>query len=206
MAWRWLDLVMSSVPTGGRLAARAVTATMDALASRMAGDLFTPPASTVQNLVRSTWYRGCSPSPICSEVSTTLTVSAGSAYEIFSDAVEIPRWLPIVQTARTLVRCPDGRPERVAFTRKLERGSLGYTLEYSYDPATLTIAWTTPAGSNVILTGEARFVALSTRACLMLYRLVIDLPVVDDLVSSELDRHPASQVVAEFREHLRRLC
>lgn len=146
------------------------------------------------------------PSPICSEVSTTLTVSAGSAYEIFSDAVEIPRWLPIVQTARTLVRCPDGRPERVAFTRKLERGSLGYTLEYSYDPATLTIAWTTPAGSNVILTGEARFVALSTRACLMLYRLVIDLPVVDDLVSSELDRHPASQVVAEFREHLRRLC
>jgi hypothetical protein len=149
---------------------------------------------------------GTPPSAICSEVSTTLTVAAGAAYEIFSDAVEIPRWLPIVQTARTLLRYPDGRPQRVAFTRKLERGSLGYTLEYTYDPTTLTIAWTTPEGSNVVLTGEARFVPLSTRACLMLYRLVIDLPIVDEMISSELDKHPASHVVAEFREHLRRLC
>jgi hypothetical protein len=144
--------------------------------------------------------------PLSSEVSTTLTVSAGAAYEIFSDAVEIPRWLPIVQTARTLVRNTDGRPRRVAFTRKLERGSLGYTLEYSYDPSTLTVTWATPAGSNVVLTGEARFVPLSARACLMLYRLVLDLPIVDDLINSELDKHPASQVVAEFREHLRRFC
>jgi hypothetical protein len=41
---------------------------------------------------------------------------------------------------------------------------------------------------------------------LMMYRLEIVLPIVDDLVTTELDRHPASQVVAEFREHLRRLC
>jgi hypothetical protein len=93
----------------------------------------------------------------------------------------------------------------VAFTRKLERGSLGYTLEYRYDPANLAVAWTTPEGSNVVLTGEARFVALSARACLIVYRLALDLPVVDDLLSSELDRHPASHVVAEFREHLRRI-
>jgi hypothetical protein len=44
------------------------------------------------------------------------------------------------------------------------------------------------------------------RACMMQYRLVLDLPVVDDALSGELDRHPASYVVAEFREHLRRLC
>lgn len=144
--------------------------------------------------------------PLSSEVSTTLTVAAGVAYEIFSDAVEIPRWLPIVQTARTLDRYPGGRPHRVAFTRKLERGSLGYTLEYTYDPTTLTVAWSAPETSSVVLTGEARFVPLSTRACLMLYRLVIDLPIVDDLIHSELDRHPASHVVSEFREHLRRLC
>lgn len=144
--------------------------------------------------------------PLASEVSTTLTVSAGTAYEVFSDAVEIPRWLPIVQTARPLVRLTDGRPQRVAFMRNLERGSLGYTLEYRYDPATLKVAWTTPAGSNVVLTGEARFIPLSVGACLMLYRLEIDLPVVDDLINSELAKHPASQVVAEFREHLRRLC
>jgi hypothetical protein len=145
-------------------------------------------------------------SPLCSEVSATLIVCAGAAYEIFSDALEIPRWLPIVQAARTLARYPDGRPRRVAFTRTLERGSLGYTLEYRYDPANLLVGWTTPEASNVVLTGEARFVPLSARACLMLYRLVLDLPVVDDRLHGELDRHPASHVVAEFREHLRRLC
>ncbi len=145
-------------------------------------------------------------SPVTSEVSTTLTVGAGVAYEVFADAVEIPRWLPIVQTARVLGRTPEGRPAKVAFTRKLERGSLGYTLEYKYDPTTLTVSWATPASSNVVLHGEARFVPLSSRACMMLYRLVLDLPIVDDLINSELDRHPASLVVAEFREHLRRLC
>ncbi len=144
--------------------------------------------------------------PLSSEVSTTLSVSAGAAFEVFADAVEIPRWLPLVQSARVLGVETDGRPSRVAFTRKLERGSLGYTLEYRYDPSTYTITWSTPPTSNVILSGEARFVPLSTRACLMLYRLILDLPIVDDLISNELDGHPASLVVAEFREHLRRLC
>ena len=143
--------------------------------------------------------------PLASEVSTTLAVGAAQAFDLFSQVSEVPRWLPIVQRARVLDRTGEGRAKRVAFTRKLERGSLGYTLEYSYDARTFTIAWTTPAGSNVVLCGEARFVPLSTRACLMLYRLVIDLPIVDDLVTSELDGHPASFVVAEFREHLRRL-
>ena len=144
--------------------------------------------------------------PLSSEVSTTLNVSAGAAFEVFADAVEIPRWLPLVQSARVLGLQTDGRPSRVAFTRKLERGSLGYTLEYRYEPSTYTITWSTPATSNVVLSGEARFVPLSTRACLMLYRLVLDLPVVDDMIATELDGHPASLVVAEFREHLRRLC
>jgi hypothetical protein len=144
--------------------------------------------------------------PLASEVSTTLSVGAGAAYEIFADAIEIPRWLPLVQNSRVLSRRPDGRASRVAFTRRLERGSLGYTLEYTYDPSTYTISWSTPRTSNVVMSGEARFVPLSTKACLMLYRLVIDLPIVDDLVSNELDGHPASLVVSEFREHLRRLC
>lgn len=145
-------------------------------------------------------------SPLASEVSTTLTLGARASYEVFADAMEIPRWLPIVQTARVLTRHLDGRPARVAFTRSLERGSLGYTLEYTYDDAGMTVLWSTPASSNVVLSGEARFVPLSNRACLMLYRLVLELPIVDDLISSELDKHPASLVVAEFREHLRRFC
>ena len=154
----------------------------------------------------ATAYAFNPPTPLSSEVSTTLSVSAGAAFEVFADAVEIPRWLPLVQSARVLALQTDGRPHRVAFTRKLERGSLGYTLEYRYDPTTYTITWSTPQTSNVILSGEARFVPLSSRACLMLYRLILDLPIVDDLISTELDGHPASLVVAEFREHLRRLC
>src|SRR4051812_12194979 len=118
--------------------------------------------------------------PLSSEVSTTLSVSAGAAFEVFADAVEIPRWLPLVQTARIISSQADGRPSRVAFTRKLERGSLGYTLEYGYDASTYTISWATPATSNVVLSGEARFVPLSTRACLMLYRLPLGLPLADD--------------------------
>nr|HEX4313467.1 SRPBCC family protein [Kofleriaceae bacterium] len=144
-------------------------------------------------------------SPLSSEVSTTLNVSAEVAFEVFADIGELPRWLPILQSSRVLDRDDAGRASRVAFTRKLERGSLGYTLGYTYNSDTLTISWSTPDGSNVVLGGEARFVPLSSRACLMLYRLVIDLPIVDDLVSGELDGHPASVVVAEFREHLRRL-
>jgi hypothetical protein len=143
--------------------------------------------------------------PLASEVSTTLAVGADEAFELFADISEVPRWLPLLQRAVIIDRTDDGRARRVAFTRKLERGSLGYTLEYSYDPSAYTIAWTTPTSSNVLLAGEARFVPLSNNACLMLYRLVIDLPVIDDLVSNELDGHPASFVVAEFREHLRRL-
>ena len=146
------------------------------------------------------------PPPLVSEVSTTLPVGANAAFEIFSDAAEIPRWLPILQKARVLIRDDTGRPQRVAFTRRLERGSLAYTLEYRYDPATATIEWSTTPSSSVVLSGEARFSPLSHKACMMLYRLVIDLPIVDDLIQHELDRHPASHVVSEFREHLRRLC
>lgn len=142
--------------------------------------------------------------PLASEVSTTLAVSAPSAFEVFSTAADVPRWLPLVQRARVLERDDADRARLVAFTRKLERGSLGYTLAYTYDESTFTIRWTTPTGSNVVLAGEARFVPLSTRACLMFYRLEIDLPVIDDLVAHELDGHPASFVVADFREHLRR--
>jgi hypothetical protein len=144
--------------------------------------------------------------PLASEVSTTLSVGARVAYEVFADAVETPRWLPIVQSARVLTRHPDGRPDRVAFTRRLDRGSLGYTLSYVYDPTALTVSWATAEGSNILMAGEARFVPLSHRACLMTYRLVLDLPIVDDLLAAGIDGHPASVVVAEFREHLRRLC
>src|SRR4051812_13472870 len=172
----------------------------------------------MRNQVGLGWYRGCCvsgsqgvenmvtaiaftqplPAPLASEVSTTLSVGARVAYEVFADAVEVPRWLPIIQTARIVSRSEEGRAVRVAFTRRLERGSLGYTLEYSYDPSTYTVSWMTPGTSNVVMSGEARFLPLSSRACMMLYRLVLDLPIVGDLISNELDGHPASLVVGEF--------
>ena len=146
------------------------------------------------------------PAAGASEVSTTLPLSAPAAYGVFTDAMEIPRWLPIVQSARVLTRDRDGRAARVSFMRTLERGLLGYTLEYRYEPGALAVSWKTLPSSNVVLSGEARFLPLSGRACMMLYRLELELPIVDDTLHCELDRHPASIVVAEFREHLRRLC
>ncbi|HSK04729.1 MAG TPA: hypothetical protein VK932_25940 [Kofleriaceae bacterium] len=146
------------------------------------------------------------PARSASEVSTTLPLGAAAAYGVFTDAAEIPRWLPIVQSARVMTRDLEGRAARVAFTRTLERGSLGYTLAYRYEANQLTVGWDTLPSSNVVLHGEARFVPLSTRACLMMYRLALELPIVDSMLHGELEQHPASLVVAEFREHLRRLC
>ena len=39
-------------------------------------------------------------SPLTSEVSTTLSVGAGVAFEVFADIAQVPRWLPILQTLR----------------------------------------------------------------------------------------------------------
>src|ERR1041385_1037268 len=102
------------------------------------------------------WYRGCcSAGHGCHRLRRRRRFSAGqrSVHHPHGerDDSEVPRWLPIVQTARVLVRGDEGRPTRVAFTRKLERGSLGYTLEYAYDASTLTATWTTPASSNVVM-------------------------------------------------------
>ena len=132
--------------------------------------------------------------PHASEVSTTLSVGAGAAFEIFADIVEIPRWLPLRPDARACCRAQDdGRASRVGFTRRLERGSLGYTLEYTYDPYTYTITWATPRTSNVVLQGEARFVPLSSSACLMLYRLVME---------SADRRRPRSRASSMATQHL----
>ena len=143
--------------------------------------------------------------PLCSEVSTTLPVSSGVAYEVFADVGETPSWLPMVQTARVVSRNAQGRPTKASFLARLARASIGYTLEYTYDTPGLVVSWCTPATSSVLVSGEARFVSLSTQACLMSYRLVMDLPLNPDFSHSLYDGHPASAVVADFREHLRRI-
>lgn len=142
--------------------------------------------------------------PPSTEVAATLPVPAAVAYEVFADASETPRWLSVLQSAHVLERGAGGRPIRVAFRAAFERASLGYVCRYSYRPDELFLAWATPAESALRVEGEARFTALSPRACLMTYRIALDLPVSRGWLEAHYDGHAASAVVGDFREHLRR--
>ncbi|MEZ4368117.1 MAG: hypothetical protein R2939_17820 [Kofleriaceae bacterium] len=100
---------------------------------------------------------------------------------------------------------PTGAPSGCPSWGKLERGSLGYTLGYTYDIKQLIVSWATDADSRIQLAGEARFLPLSPRACMLVYRLSIELPIVAEWADSSYEGHPASAVVADFREHLKRM-
>ncbi len=138
------------------------------------------------------------------EVAATLPVRAQVAYEVFADTGETPRWLSVVQSAHVLARHPSGRAARVSFRAAFERATVGYVLDYDYRPETLTVSWRSSRAGSIILDGEARFSPLSHRACLMTYRLTLDLPVSDGWLERHYDGHAASAVVGDFREHLRR--
>ena len=142
--------------------------------------------------------------PVTTEVATTLPVRAHVAYELFGDVASTPRWLPVVQAVSILDRGPDGRPHRVSFRAAFERATLGYVLHYQYRPEDLAIAWTTARAGAIRVEGEARFVPLSDRACLMTYRLALELPVSPGWMERHYDGHAASAVVGDFREYLRR--
>ena len=142
--------------------------------------------------------------PVTTEVAATLPVRASVGYEIFADTGETPRWLSMVQAAHVLERGVDGRPARVSFRAAFERATLGYVLHYEYRPEDLAVAWWTTRGGTIRIEGEARFAPLSHRACLMTYRLSLELPVTDAWRERHYDGHAASAVVGDFREHLRR--
>ena len=142
--------------------------------------------------------------PVSTEVATTLPVRAEVAFEVFADAGETPRWLSVVQSARVMSRTPHGRPLQVSFHANFERATLGYRVTYDYRPAELTVRWSTDDGSAIRVDGEARFTPLSPRACLMTYRLALELPVSRAQIERHYDGHAASAVVGDFREHLRR--
>lgn len=142
--------------------------------------------------------------PVSTEVATTLPVGADAAYQVFADVAETCRWLSVVQSARVLTRDAAGRPRDVAFRAAFDRATLGYTVRYDYRPDDLTVRWSTAAGSAIRVDGEARFAPLSPRACLMTYRLGLELPVSRAGLEAHYDGHAASAVVGDFREHLRR--
>lgn len=143
--------------------------------------------------------------PAATEVSVTLPVPATVAFEVFADAAETPRWLSAVESAHVLSRTTAGRPRAVAFRAAFDRGSLGYVLHYEHEPELLTVRWATATTSALTVAGQARFTGLSPRACLMWYRLALELPVDPNWLALHYDGHAASAVVGDFREHLRRL-
>jgi hypothetical protein len=145
---------------------------------------------------------GAAEKPLTTTASATLPVAADVAFEAFADASETPRWLPVLHAARVLERTLDGRARRVAFVGRLERGSIGYTLEYTFDDDALAIAWRSGPDAAVQVRGEATFAALSRSACLMTYSVSIAAPV-GPWSDPSYEHHPASSVVTSFREHLR---
>lgn len=142
--------------------------------------------------------------PITTEVSATLPVGAGTAYAAFADVARTPSWLSIVQSARIARTDDGGRPSVVAFLARLERATIGYSLHYRWDPARLAVTWATPEGGSVRIAGDARFTPLTARACLMHYRLAIELPFSADWANASFEGNAAAAVASEFREYLRR--
>jgi len=141
--------------------------------------------------------------PITTTASATLPVSAEVAFEAFGDAAETPRWLSVLHAARVIERDDQGRARRVAFVGRLERGSIGYTLDYQFDPHALVITWKSAPDAPVQVRGEVTFAPLSSRACLMTYSVSLHAPV-GPWSDPSFEHHPASAIVTGFREHLRR--
>jgi hypothetical protein len=142
--------------------------------------------------------------PLTTEVSATLPVGAGTAYAVLTDAVAIPRWLPVVRVARVLETDGRGRATRVAFVARLVRGSISYTLDYRFADE-LAVEWSTGPESSVRIVGSASVVPLAARSCLLRYQLAVELPVDGDFDPPWFGEHHASSVVAALREHLREL-
>jgi uncharacterized membrane protein len=141
--------------------------------------------------------------PITTEVSATLPVGAGTAFEAFGDVTKTPRWLSVVQSARVVRTDAQDRPQQVAFLARLERATIGYSLHYTWDATDLTVAWTTPDGASVRIIGDVRFTPLSARACLMHYRLSLEMPFESEWANASFAGNAAAAVASEFREYLR---
>lgn len=135
--------------------------------------------------------------------STTLALSAEEAYELFCDVEAIPDWMSIVRSARALNRCDAGRGVRVAFIANLEQASIGYTLNYEYDDANMSVKWATNDSASTRIAGTARFQALGPNACMLHYELELriksNLPQWRDPM---YNGHPASAAISDFRDYV----
>ncbi len=145
------------------------------------------------------------PTRDCSELSTTLPVSADWAYALFSDFERAPEWMSIIRMAHAFKKDPEGRVLSAAFIANLDHASLGYTLHYSYQDEAKTVSWSTSPNLSTQLSGTCSFRELGPNACLMHYEICreseSELPQWGDEM---YQGHPASATLCEFRDFVNR--
>lgn len=127
---------------------------------------------------------------------------APDCYALFADIERTPEWLRVIRSAVVTERDRHARPRRVAFLARLKRATIGYSCLYRYRADDLRVAWTTVDGASIRVRGHAQFQALGGKACLMTYRLEVDLgsnglPAFDDAL---FDAHASSATLSDFRD------
>lgn len=145
------------------------------------------------------------PALVDSSLSVSLPICAERAYRLFSDSEAIPEWMGVVRSSRIISRTEDGRARRTAFIARLERASMGYTLEYTYDDDNMQLRWKTSAQASTVIDGSARFQPLGPRACMMHYELDLHTQASMPAWGDEMyNGHPASAVLSDFRDYVSR--
>jgi hypothetical protein len=137
-------------------------------------------------------------------LSATLPVTAIEAFDRFADLEALPSWLPVIGSVHVHRRDGLDRPTWVSFTAQVERGAVGYSLHYDYQPEILGVRWATPPGANLQVSGWVRFSSLGRAACLMEYQLWVDSGALPAWRDPFYAQHAPSAVIHHFREHLRR--
>ncbi len=138
------------------------------------------------------------------ELTTTLPIPAPRAYELFAAAERAPEWMSVISAARVLSRDAAGRAAHVTYLARLERGTIGYSIHYRYDEAALWVGWSTPAGGALRVAGAASFRSLTMASSMMVYTLSLAMPALGPWEDPQFEAHPASAVLSEFRDFVRR--
>ena len=139
-------------------------------------------------------------------LTTTLPVSADRAFELFCDLRRAPEWVSVVRSVQILAEDSRGYATRAAFLAVLERGSIGYTLQYRPNRKTLAVTWESEPGAAVIVRGRAEFSPLGPRAAMLHYQLQLDVPIGSLPAWGDpfFDGHAASAVIGDFRDFVSR--
>jgi uncharacterized membrane protein len=139
-------------------------------------------------------------------LTTAIARPARLCYELFCDVSHIPEWVAVVHSAKVERRNPRGRPALVSFLASLTRATVGYRLRYEYRERDLGVSWATAPGGGVEVAGWAQFTPLSADACLLTYKLDLDLGGTMATWSDPFfDGHAASAVMSDFRDFATRI-